>query len=112
MTSDEIKELFTRLDNYQLIDVLSKYGHELTVVARDAYQVQGQGVEFPEWLRVINEVMHRIFPAISELNNDTKHRFAIESLAHWISCEDRNPKLQKSSLAAFKYALDKARLDL
>lgn len=109
MKTDDIDKLLTDLNAHQKVNVLITYGHQLTVIARGAYEVQGEGVEFPEWLRAINEIMHRIFPAISELHNNSNSQFSIDSIAHWISCEARNQKLQKSSVEAFKFALERCK---
>ena len=109
MTSIEIDKLLSNFTEDQKVLVLLAYGHELTISARDGYEVQGDSLTKPRLLREINEIMHRIFPAINEIQTKSVERFSLSSICHWISCEDRNTDLQKESINCFKRALNRCK---
>ena len=105
MTHSEIEKTLSNLSNHKKMMVLLDYGHELTISARDGYEVQGNSLTKPRLLREINEIMHRIFQAAKEIEIKTDQCFSLSSIGHWISCEERNQDLQKESINCFKRAL-------
>ena len=52
---------FGRLTRDQQIRLLVLFGHNLTIGARDTYEVQGPRVLAPERLRRINDIQHVVF---------------------------------------------------
>ncbi len=50
----------TELDDARKLIFLAALGHALTVVGRNSYEMFGSGVDEPEQLRLINEIMHRV----------------------------------------------------
>ena len=108
MTHTEIDSELAKLTNHQKMMVLLSYGHELTISARDGYEVKGDSLTKPRLLREINEIMHRIFSAAKEIERKDIGDFSLSSICHWISCEDRNTDLQKESINFFKRALKSA----
>ena len=107
MTHSEIDLQLAKLDDHQKMMVLLSYGHELTISARDGYEVQGDSLTKPRLLREINEIMHRIYLAAMEIERKDIGSFSLSSISHWISCEDRNKDLKKESINCFKRALNR-----
>ena len=85
---------------------LSRLGHELTVLARSAYEFQGPGVTDPRLLRDLNEISHRIFSQVASLIADRAPEFEPDMLASWLLGEDK-PHLQARLAAAFDRAVQR-----
>jgi len=105
MNQTTILKTFESLNISEQIELLLTYGHQLTVLARTAYEFQGPGVEKPRLLRDINEINHRIYPQVHSLINNKKPDFTHTDISSWISGEDRNEETQKTSIQAFERAL-------
>jgi hypothetical protein len=61
------QELFAKLDAPAQLRLLARFGHELTIVARDTYDAGTDDVLEPQRLRRINEIQHRVFDHITKL---------------------------------------------
>jgi len=85
-------------------EFLALLGHQLTVAAREAYEVRGPGVTNPRWLRDLNEISHRLFPQIAALTAGKPAPFLTDALVEWITAEG-NPELSKRGLVAFERAM-------
>jgi hypothetical protein len=103
ISQSSIKHSLENLSNEKQIKLLLSYGHQLTVMARDAYEFQGPGVTKPRLLRDVNEINHRLYPQIQMLLLEGKSVFPLEELASWIAGEGR-PAVQKASIEAFERA--------
>jgi hypothetical protein len=60
---DELLEVisrFTKLSRNEQAVVLARFAFELTISARDTYVPGSNSVEFPERLRALNEIQHRV----------------------------------------------------
>jgi hypothetical protein len=60
---DEIREVvatFSKLSRTEQAVVLARFAFELTISARDTYVPGSNGVQFPERLRAVNEMQHRV----------------------------------------------------
>ena len=82
---------------------LCQFGHELTVLARSAYEFQGPGVVDPRLLRDLNEISHRIFAQVASLAAGRTPDFEPDILAGWLLGESK-PHLQSRLVAAFDRA--------
>ncbi len=60
MTADEAVAVFSSYSASEQAEFLAQLMVELTLVARDSYEVGGDGLIFPQRVRRINEVQHRI----------------------------------------------------
>ena len=87
--------------------LLLAYGHSLTIMARDSYEFQGSGVIRPSLLRGVNEILHRVFQAVIELERPDTERFVYSGISNWISCEGKEAILQYASSQAFERAINK-----
>jgi len=107
MNTETIQKEIDKLDNHKKSILLLTYGHQLTVMARDAYEFQGPGVDKPRLLRDSNEIMHRVFQALRELEIKSDKCFSLSGIAHWISCEEKEGDIVSASKQAFSMAVKK-----
>jgi len=104
ITPAQCKQYLDDLPPSQQARFLAHFGHQLTVVARDAYEHLGPGVDDPRCLRDLNEIYHRIFPQIGALTNALTPPFANEDLMPWLLAEGK-PSLSTRCLVAFERAV-------
>ena len=83
---------------------LCRFGHELTVLARSAYEFQGPGVIDPRLLRDLNEISHCIFAQAASLAAGRNPNFERDILAGWLLGEGK-PHLQSRLAAVFDRAV-------
>ncbi|QYJ72309.1 hypothetical protein K0H59_04425 [Shewanella sp. FJAT-51649] len=107
MNTEAIQIELDKLDSRQKSVLLLTYGHQLTVMARDAYEFQGPGVNKPRLLRDANEILHRVFQALRELETQADEFFSLQGIAHWISCDEKEGDIVYASKQAFSRALQK-----
>lgn len=105
MNQAEILKVFESLSTKEKISLLLTYGHQLSVLARMAYEFQGPGVEKPRLLRDVNEINHRIYPQVNSLISNQTPEFPFFEITSWISGEGRNEETQNASIQAFERAL-------
>lgn len=68
----EAKNRYNELDDRQQTDFLIRFAHDLTILGRDCYEIDGTGVDHPKRLRYVNEMQHRIMGAVMELRGKEK----------------------------------------
>jgi hypothetical protein len=109
MNTATVQNEIDKLSNRQKSLLLLTYGHQLTILARDAYEFQGSGVDKPRLLRDSNEIMHRLFQALRELETKSVKCFSLTGIAHWISCDEKEGYIVHASQQAFSMALQKCK---
>ena len=60
MDVNKAVSLYCNESEPQQVKFLSRLGHQITVFARDTYEIDGNSLSDPVQLRCINEMMHRI----------------------------------------------------
>ena len=80
MTVDEAIAVFTSSSLNEKKDFLAQLIHDLTIDARDSYEVGGSGLTNPQRVRRINEVQHRVSDFLLALMRDNPHRYPDETL--------------------------------
>ena len=105
MKQTEILKEFEVLNSKEQVALLLAYGHQLSVLARTAYEFQGPGVEKPRLLRDVNEINHRIYPQLESLISGKNPEFPYSEISSWISGEGKNEETQETSIQAFERAL-------
>lgn len=103
-------QIETELDKRKPADkmgLLLKYGHQLTIMCREAYEFQAPGVTNPRLLRDANEIHHRIYQAVRELTLGDEKGFSLTGISHWIAANERSEDIKKASIQAFKRAMEK-----
>lgn len=110
MKNEEIQIELDKRNTHQKALLLLSYGHQLTVMSREAYEFQGAGVTNPRLLRDANEILHRVFQALTELQLQSENCFSLSGVSHWISCEERTGSIVQASNEAFSMALQKCKI--
>ncbi len=83
------------------IDFLVQLAHELTILARDAYDVGGNGLVDPPRLRVVNELQHRVTAFVIALRKNDAGRYPDDVLVRTILQHPEEPGLQRQLRDAF-----------
>jgi hypothetical protein len=80
---------------------LAQFGHKLSLLARQAYEIGGSGVADPKLLRDLNDITHRIFSQVAALLAGKSPPFDNDVLVSWLVAEGK-PHLHDKCLAAFE----------
>ncbi len=107
MDIDQIQAEVDKLPAEGKMELLLNYGHQLTIMCRDAYEFQAPGVTKPRLLRDANEIHHRIYQATRELALGENEGFSLSGISHWISANERSKDIRSASIHAFTRALEK-----
>ncbi|WP_212630799.1 hypothetical protein [Pseudomonas sp. KB-10] len=110
MKNEEIQIELDERNAHQKALLLLSYGHQLTVMSRESYEFQGAGVTNPRLLRDANEILHRVFQALTELQLQSEKSFSLSGISHWISCEEKTGSIVQASNQAFSMALQKCKI--
>ncbi len=94
---------FSALSNRQQLLFLARFGHELTVDARDTYVPQSLEISDPERLRAFNEMQHRLYGYLVALLLDTPNRYPVEVLMNFFLSHE-NAVLNQQASRAFEAA--------
>ena len=87
MTRTELAGMFSGLTTADQTQVLATFAHELTVAARDGYEVGGVGLTDSGWLRTVNEVQHRVTAHLAALLRDDFKRYPDSVLVDIVAAE-------------------------
>src|SRR5262245_5975362 len=68
-------DTFCNLPPQEKMYFLIRFAHMLTIIARETYEVGGEGVTEPARLRLINEVQHRITDFLRALVQHDPRRY-------------------------------------
>jgi hypothetical protein len=110
MNTDQIQSQIDNLPNDTRLELLICYGHELTVMSREAYEFQSPEVKSPKLLRDANEIHHRIYQAIRELIGGNLEGFSASGISHWIAAVEKSEQTKNTSAQAFERALTKCNI--
>jgi hypothetical protein len=104
MTIDEATRAYSELSAEAQIRFLARFGHNLTIAARDTYDFQAPTVHAPERLRAINEIQHRVLGHIHALLAQSEWRYSDDALIS-ILLEHDDQHLQRQAAWAFDDAM-------
>lgn len=107
MPHDELVRRYQRLPVGGQLRVLAGFGHDLTIAARDTYDVQAPGVRAPERLRAINELQHQILGHIVALMNAEASRYPDDVLLAIVLEDDDDEGWRAQVRQAFTHALNR-----
>ena len=85
------------------IDLLVHFAHALTVLARDTYVVEGEGVTQPTRLRRLTEVQHRLLGGLIALMKQEAQRYPDEVLVRLLLEHPEDQDLQRQLQEAFHH---------
>ena len=84
-TADAEGQWLVSLDPSTKARFLASLSHALTVAGRAAsYEVQGDGLTRPEFLRSINEIQHRVSACLGQLLTGEGSESFERSIAGWV----------------------------
>src|SRR5215475_7239232 len=95
MTVHQAIKIFRNYSPQEKIDFLVHLAHALTILARDTYEVGGEGLTQPARLRRITEVQHRVLGSIIALTKDETKRYPDEVLVRLILEHPEDRDLQQ-----------------
>ena len=75
---------FAALGADEKVSFLIVLAHELTIRARDTYEVGGKGLENPERMRSYNEIQHRVLGFLAALHRGDVKRYPDDVLVQII----------------------------
>jgi hypothetical protein len=75
MTLSQAVDTFSHYSPQEKIDFLVHFAHTLTSLARDTYEVGGEGLTQPSRLRRMNEIQHRIMGFLLALMKQEVKRY-------------------------------------
>ena len=75
MTVEEYIAVFSSYSVEEKKEFIARLMYELTLVARDNYEVGGDGLTNPQRMRRINEVQHRVGAYLMALTRDNPNRY-------------------------------------
>lgn len=75
MTVDDAIREFGNLSLQEQIRLLARYCYELTLAARDTYQLDTEAVADPIRLRRLNEIQHRVTSHLGALLDERTQRY-------------------------------------
>ena len=94
MENSHIVDDFRGLRPAAQIEALARLAHELTIVARDTYEVSSPDLRSPHRLRCLNEVQHRVTSHLLALLTGDPGRYPDEVLVSIILDQD-DPELRR-----------------
>ena len=101
MTIDEAIAIFSAYSLREKEEFLAHLIYELTVIARDSYEVGGDGLTNPQRIRSLNEIQHRLSAFLwALLRNDSK-RYPDEVLVKIILEHPEDSLLERQLREAF-----------
>jgi hypothetical protein len=86
------------------LEALVRLAHELTIVGRDTYEASSSGLQYPDRLRCLNEVQHRVTSHVLALLTGDPDRYPDEVLVSLI-LEHDDAELGRQVAAAFSRSL-------
>src|SRR5215831_20614439 len=98
--------MFSNISANDKIRFLSRFGWELTIVGRDAYEPQTEELTYPARLRALNEIQHRILSHLYSLTSHTAQRYPDDVLIAIVLEESPDRVLNQQVQSAFDRAAE------
>jgi hypothetical protein len=103
MTVHQAIEIFHNYSSQEKIDFLVHLAHAFTILARDTYEVEGEGLTQPSRLRRINEVQHRVLGSLIALMKQEAKRYPDDVLVRLLLEHPEDRDLQQQLQEAFRH---------
>jgi hypothetical protein len=101
MTINEAIAVFTAYSLREKEEFLAHLIYELTIVARDSYEVGGDGLTNPQRVRSINEVQHRLSAFLWALLRHDSKRYPDDVLVKIVLEHPEDSTLERQLMEAF-----------
>ncbi|HKS29413.1 MAG TPA: hypothetical protein VJS44_16400 [Pyrinomonadaceae bacterium] len=102
MSIDDAIALFSSYSLEEQREFLTRLIHELTVLARDSYEVGKDGLTNPQRMRRINEVQHRISANLYALLHGGSYRFPDDVLMRIVLEHEDDKELERQLNNSFE----------
>lgn len=103
MTVQQAIEIFQHYSPQEKIDFLIHLAHALTILARDTYEVGGEGLTQPSRLRRITEVQHRVLGCLIALMKQDAQRYPDDVLVRLLLEHPEDRDLEQQVQEAFRH---------
>ena len=104
MTVDEAITVFSSYSAAEKKEFIAQLIYELTIVARDSYEVGQDGLTNPSRVRRINEVQHRLSAFLGKLLREDARRYPDETIVRIVLEQLADEGLAWDVAAAFESA--------
>ncbi len=94
-------DLFSGYAPEEKANFLLRMAHELTILARDTYEVGTEGITHPGRFRTINEIQHRLTSFLIALRGNDARRYPDDILIRLLLEHDEDAELQRQLRRAF-----------
>jgi hypothetical protein len=101
MTVDENIAVFSSYSVEEKKEFLAQLMYELTLVARDSYEVGQDGLTDPQRVRRVNEVQHRVGAYLLALMRDNPSRYPDDVLVRIVLEHPRDETLARQLTEVF-----------
>jgi hypothetical protein len=95
MNDSSLVQAFINRSCAEKVSLLLRLAHELTVIARDTYDRESDGLTNPVRTRTINEVQHRVLSFLISLRENNINRYPDDVLVGIIVDHPEDIELQR-----------------
>jgi hypothetical protein len=104
MTVEEAITVFSSYSAEEKKEFVAQLMHDLTVVARDGYEVGAEGLTNPRRVRKINEIQHRLSSFLRSLLRDDPRRYPDELIVRMALEAPEDEEFARQLARAFESA--------
>ena len=101
MDNASLVQAFINCSCAEKVSLLLRLAHELTIIARDTYDRESEGLTNPVRMRQINEVQHRVLSFLIALGENNLNRYPDDILVGIIVDHPEDIELQHQLQWAF-----------
>ena len=102
MTADRAIAVFASYSSREKEEFIAHLIHELTIIARDSYEVGGDSLTNPQRMRRINEIQHRATDFLCALQRNNPHRYPDDDMVRIILEHPDDDELELELNRAFE----------
>ena len=108
MTNDDADHFFGKLTREDKAQFLLRLAHELTIVGRYTYIPQTEELAYPQRLRTLNEIQHRLLAHCLALMEDNLKRYPDDVLLSIVLEHPEDVELERQVRDAFDKILERS----
>src|SRR2546426_12385064 len=101
MNNTSLVQAFINCSCAEKVSLLLRLAHELTIIARDTYERESDGLTNPVRMRTINEVQHRVLSFLIALRENNLNRYPDDVLVGIVVDHSEDVELQRQLQEVF-----------
>lgn len=101
MNDSSLVQAFVNCSCAEKVSLLLRLAHELTIIARDTYDRDSDGLTNPVRTRTINEVQHRVLSFLISLRENKIYRYPDDVLVRIVVDHPEDIELQRQLQEVF-----------